>query len=233
MSDIDSEEKEITIPLRPSVVGGYLLAIASGLTVLHVVAMLSWYLDLFPIDDWLYISFFDLDEEESIGTWFSALLLFLASALSALQAMKTSRSGQGGTVGWYLLAIGFCLLSLDEVAGFHEFVNTMSVDTHWTTYGLVLVAATGLAFIPFLRSLPPRTRLLFIVSGAIYIGGAVIIERATIWYEVNDELDTLPYNLSTALEEFMEMAGVTLYVYALLSHMAHRLGGRPAAVSFH
>jgi hypothetical protein len=47
-----------------------------------------------------------------------------------------------------------------------------------------------------------------------------MLERATDWYETARLLNTLKYNLLTALEEAMEMGGVILFLYALLGHMA-------------
>lgn len=209
---------EIRITARKT--GLILLLIAIALTGAHVVAMVIWFRDLLPIEEWLYFSFFDLDEEESIGTWYSALILFGAGRLALLQS-RYARSGSQGWYSWWLLmAIGFHLLSLDEVAGFHEFVNTMVEDTHWTTYGAAIALVVAVAYLPFLWSLPVRTRWLFVISGCIYIGGAVGVEWATIWYEDNDQLNTLAYNLWTAVEEFMEMAGVVLFIYALLGHIA-------------
>lgn len=207
------------IPVNVRAVSWCLLTTALILTLLHVIAMLVWYLDLLPLDDWLYISFFDLDEEESIGTWFSTLLLFMAGLLSLLQARFLQGSGDRWGLCWQLLGIGFFILSLDEVAGFHEFVNTIAEETHWTTYGIALALVVGVLFLPFLMALPVRTRMLLLLSGAVYLGGAIGVERATIWHEVNDELDTLAYNLTTALEEFMEMAGVIMYIAIVLSQM--------------
>jgi hypothetical protein len=208
-------------------VGKLLLWIAIGLTLAHVISMFGWYKDLLPIDDWLYISFFDLDEEESLGTWFSTIILLIAGLLSMFQARYCiTRIGRWHFC-WWLLGIGFCILSLDEVAGFHEFVNTVVEDTHWTTFGAMLVVTLGFVFLPFLMSLPTRTRVLLLVSGAVYVGGAIGVEWATIWYEDNDQLETLTYNLWNALEEFMEMAGVILYIYALLAHIT---GDRKEAV---
>jgi hypothetical protein len=209
---------EIRITARKT--GLILLVIAVVLTIAHVAAMVIWYRDLLPIEEWLYFSFFDLDEEESIGTWYSALILFGAGRLALVQARFVRRGSQGWYSWWLLMAIGFHLLSLDEVAGFHEFVNTMVEDTHWTTYGAAIALVVAVAYLPFLWSLPVRTRWLFIISGSIYIGGAVGIEAATIWHEENDQLNTLAYNLWTAVEEFMEMAGVVLFIYALLGHIA-------------
>ena len=74
------EEKEIKISAHKLAFTLFLVAIS--LTALHVTAMLVWHLDLLPVDNWIYFSFFDLDEEESIGTWFSTLILFAAALLS-------------------------------------------------------------------------------------------------------------------------------------------------------
>ena len=210
---------EFELPARRT---GLLLAtIAASLIVLHVAAMLAWYLDALPLHDWLYYSFFDLDEEEGLGTWFSTLLLFLAGMLSWL----LGRLDPGLRRWWWLLAAGFCLLSLDEVAGFHEFVNTVVEDTHWTTFGAAIGLLVGLSFIPFLLKLPSRTRWMCIIGGILYLGGAVGVERGTLWYEEQDLLDTLEYNLWNALEEGLEMGGIVVYVYALLERLA-RIGKR-------
>jgi hypothetical protein len=210
----------IAIDITARRVGFLLFGIAGALVLAHILAVVFWYRDLLPIDDWLYISFFDLDEEESIGTWFSALILFAAGQLALLQYRCTKAVAGGWSLWWLLLAIGFHLLSLDEVAGFHEFVNTVVEDTHWTTYGAILVLVVAAAYLPFLWALPPRTRWYFILAGAIYVGGAVGVEWGTLWHEDNDQLDTLGYNLWNALEEGMEMAGVILFICTLLRHLA-------------
>ena len=192
------------------------MAIAVGLTLMHIISIVIWYEDLLPIDDWLYISFFDLDEEESLGTWFSSLILLLAGVVSFTHARLCAATGESWRWCWGLLGAGFCLLSLDEIAGFHEFVNTMVEDTHWTSFAAVLVAALGLAFLPFLFSLPANVRWPLMLAGLLYVGGAVGVERATVWHEDNNMLDTLAYNLWTALEEFMEMSGIILYLFVVL-----------------
>ncbi|MDX2416089.1 MAG: hypothetical protein QNK19_01360 [Xanthomonadales bacterium] len=204
-----------------------LIWVAVALAIAHIVCMFGWYKDWLPVDDWRYIAFFDLDEEESLGTWFSTLILLLAGLLSFIQAKYSDGGHNRWHFCWWLLGIGFCILSLDEVAGFHEFVNTMVEGTHWTTFGAGLVLVMGIVFLPFWLSLPKRTRVLFLIAGAIYVGGAVGVEWGTIWHEDHGELDTLGYNLWNALEEFMEMAGIVLYIYAISAHIeACRQGAR-------
>ena len=197
----------------------FLISFACALTLAHVVVMILWYGDHLPFDEWWHIAFFDLDEEESIGTWFSTLNLFIAGQLSLLQAWQARSREDRWWLWWLLLGLGFHLLSLDEVAGFHEYVNTVVQSTRWTTFGAVIVLVVGLSYFPFLRDLPARTRWWFVVSGMVYIGGAIGVERATDWYDDNDLLDTLEYNLWTACEEFMEMSGIILFIRALMLHM--------------
>ena len=231
--NINTQTKQIQlVSIEAHRVGRFLLWIAIGLTLAHVICMIGWYKDMFPIDDYLYISFFDLDEEESLGTWFSALILFFAGALTLFQAGYPLNKLKRWHFCWWFLGIGFCVLSIDEVAGFHEFVNTVVEDTHWTTFGAILVMAIGLAFLPFMLKLPKRTMILFLVAGFIYVGGAVGVEYATIWYEENSQLNTLAYNLWNALEEFMEMAGVILYIYALLGFIENHRGGSSLQIEF-
>jgi hypothetical protein len=228
-SDLPSEQ---LLPIDAVTVFKFLLWVAIGLTVAHVACMVIWYRDLLPVDDWIYYSFFNLDEEESFGTWFSTLILFLAGLLTLFHARYAVAQKNRLHVFWWLLGIGFCVLSLDEVAGFHETVNTVIEHTHWTIFGAVLVLGVGAAFLPFMLALPARTRTLFLLAGMIYVGGAIGVEWATIWYEENEQMNTLSYNLWNALEEFMEMAGVILYIYTLLAHVTADRNGLSLEVLF-
>jgi hypothetical protein len=223
---------QINLSLSARSIGKWLLLIAATLTVLHITVMLLWFNDFLPFDDWWHIAFFDLDEEESIGTWFSTLILLAAGQLLLLQAHLERQKASSWTAWWLLLAVGFHILSLDEVIGIHEYVNTVFEDIPWTTFGAGVVLIVGLAYLPFLAALPANTRYLFVVAGAIYVGGAVGVERATDWYQVNDLLNTLEYNLWTAVEEFMEMTGVILFIYALMDYLGGQQKQAKVTITF-
>jgi hypothetical protein len=77
------------------------------------------------------------------------------------------------------------------------------------------------SFLPFLRRLPGRIAVLFIVSGMIYVGGAVGVEKFVNWFAGKYGDDTVGYVLLDNLGEFMESTGIALFVYAILCHMAH------------
>ena len=107
---------------------------------------------------------------------------------------------------------------MDEVAGVHETFNSL-VDYSWTIPEGIAAAVFGLIYLRFLWHLPAWTRWVFIASASAFISGAVGVEMSTDWYEDEDLLDTLAYNLWNAVEEGLEMGGVVLFIYALLDYM--------------
>lgn len=189
------------------------------LIVAHVVAMQANFnpalglKEKFEFQYW-HLAIFDLDEEESFGTWFSSGILALAAALLLHQARVLRDEGKAWRRWWQVLGIGFCVLSIDEVVGIHEYVNTLLEGTPWTVIGFAIFVLVALVYLPFLWHHRWRTPLLFALAGMIYGGGAVGVEHFT-----DSEVNSLHYNMWTTLEEGMEMLGVILFIYAMLDHM--------------
>ncbi len=199
-----------------------LVAVATGLVVMHLIAMQAYFNDAlgiaerFGLEYW-HVSIFDLDAEESFGTWFSAGVLALAAMLLHGRSRLARAEPGGWHLGWFILSLGFLFLSVDEVVGLHEYLNTFLEDGSWTVVGAGIAAVVGLSFVPFLIHYRGRTALLFLVAGAIYVGGAVGVEHFT-----DAEVTSLHYNMWTALEEGLEMFGAILFVYALMDEMERR-----------
>jgi len=163
---------------------------------------------------WLIRELFDVDEEESIPTWFSSVILLVAAASLFLLYTAKRKLRDPYQHAWLGLCFGFLFMSIDEIAGFHETVNSV-IDFSWAVLGLAVAFAALFAYVKFLASLPAITAVKFIAAGTIFVGGAVGVELATEPYLYNDELDTLAYNLWTAVEEAMEMGGVIFFLAAL------------------
>ena len=122
--------------LSASAIARPLALCAILLTMLHVVVVTVHYqwVEL----DWLWRSLFDLDEEQSFGTWFSTGILAFAGMLLLLFAHHLRLSGQDRPGYWRWLGYGFLLLSADEVAGLHESLNT-AIEISWTIPAAVLI----------------------------------------------------------------------------------------------
>ena len=174
----------------------------------------------------LVLQLFDVDQENNLPSWFSGCLLLTASALLWFCA-RTKRSGGDPWSGfWYALAVGFLLLSVDEVAGIHESINSVIVIT-WAIPGGAAALVIGLAFIPFLLHLPRRTGVLFALAAAMYLAGAAGLEVVGNSLVAQGLQDTLRYKLWTLLEESLEMFGIILFLDSLLRFMR---GSGPDAV---
>jgi hypothetical protein len=195
------------------------VAVLAVLVVVHVLAMQANFnpalglKERFGFHYW-QLAFFDLDEEESFGTWFSSGLLLLAALLFVQQARVLRAQGEAWHRWWLILGIGFCVLSVDEIAGMHEWTNSMMDDTPWTVIGFPIFGLVALVYLPFLWHYRWRTGLLFLLAGGIYGGGALGVEHFT-----DSEVNSLHYNMWTALEEGMEMLGVIVLIYTLLDHV--------------
>jgi len=208
-----------TYSIRAEKVGLILVAILAVLIVVHVAAMQANFNDALGLKEkygfhYWQLSFFDLDEEESFGTWFNSGLFMLGAVLLFQRGRVLRSQGEAWHQWWKVLGIGFCILSMDEIAGMHEWVNSMMEETPWTVVGFPIVVGIALVYLPFLWQLRWRTGLLFILAGVIWAGGAVGVEHFT-----DSDVNSLHYNMWTTLEEGMEMFGVIVLIYALLDHI--------------
>jgi hypothetical protein len=174
-----------------------------------------------------------LDSENSIPAWFSSGLLFLCGIALAISALTSRANGDSWWKHWAGLAGLFAALSIDEAVGFHEQlmdpVRAMIGDVSvlhfaWVIPGAVFVLAVGFTFLGFLRSLPLRTSLRFIGSGAIYVGGALGLEVVGGWLFATVGEADLRYIAVATLEESCELFGLILFLRAVLIHFEQTFG---------
>ena len=178
---------------------------------------------------------FDLGSERTFATWYASTLLLLSAALLAVLAAVCRRTGRAReAVRWGGLALVFALLSADEVAGAHEWTAHVTPSGRglfyysWVFFGLAFVAVLGVVYLPFVLRQVRRFRALLLVAALLFVGGALGVEMLNGWLNDNHPDAHLAYMLMTALEESLELAGVLVFVYALLDHL-RALGVRVSA----
>jgi hypothetical protein len=174
------------------------------------------------------IDLFSVNTEQAIPTWFSVFLLFSAAILLTLLAISKHRQQAPFARHWIVLAIIFFYLALDEGAAIHEifssplelaFNTTGYLYFAWLIVGVPLVILFGVFYLRFLLHLPARTRTLFILAGSLYVGGAVIIEAISANHLSEVVEYTFSYLAIATLEEFCEMLGIVVFIYALLREL--------------
>jgi hypothetical protein len=215
-----------------------LFAAAVTLILLHIGGMYSRYVLghgrlLGMIDT------FNVNYENNVPTFFSALLLVSCAVALAVAARLPSNTVRDRRY-WGWLAVIFAFLALDEDAAIHElWIEPLhlflpaSGPLHFAwviPYGIALLVI-GALYLRFVLALPDPTRVLAIASGTLYLGGAFVFELIGGWYisEVSGRVD-FPYSMIVAGEEFLEMCGAILFLYTVLDHVERKLQGEPLAV---
>ncbi len=216
------DDSQSLVTLSPVTLPTLLYSLALALAAVHI-AMFTFY---YRVGDtpWLLEGLFDLDREDAIPTWFSSTVLLLASGLLLAVARVAYRTADRLAGYWLGLAAGFLVLSMDEVAGFHETFNS-ATDTPWTLAGAALVVIIGLGYSRFLIRLPAHLRWRLLLAGTLFVGGAIGVERGADYYVDVYGTDNLGYNLLTALEETLEMLGAIALVQTLLLHLSNGVAG--------
>lgn len=172
---------------------------------------------------------FDLNEEASWPTLFSAGIAALAGVLAGLQVPRAPGAERWG---WRLAAGGLFFICIEEVMQIHELISEAMKGMHHFTgilsvpwiipYGLLAVAALVIGT-PFLRRIPAGLRHQLVFAAAIYLAGAIGFEAIASYRRNTLGVDpySLVQNLLRNAEETMEMTGLVLTVRAFVLHLGY------------
>jgi hypothetical protein len=148
---------------------------------------------------------FDLNREQNLPTLFSTLQLLLAAVLLLVLFADARISKLSDSAYWLGLAMIFAFLAADEFCEWHEkLIGPLRRALHPT-------GALSFAWVI------PYAALVTLVGG---IGMEMVGSKIFTVYGWH----SLPFDAETMLEEFMEMFGVALFVYALTGLVQSRMG---------
>lgn len=215
------------LTIRARRVAAALCVVIAGLAIAGVVGQVLRY--RFNHDNVFgLVPLFGLDREANIPTWYSSVSLLIASALLAAVARARRQARDPDSRYWRGLAVIFLYLSVDEASSIHERLDlvpraaALSAAFHygWVVVGIAAVAVVGLLCLRFVLRLAPPIRRLFVLAGLLFVGGALGLELLEGYYASAAGPGNLTYALLAALEEVLEMAGVAVFIYALLRQLA-------------
>ena len=135
------------------------------------------------------------------------------------------------------LALVFVFLSFDESMSVHERLNNPMNELvqregillyAWVVpYGIAVIVL-GLVYLPFLMRLPKLYRWLFILSGALYVGGALgfeLIQGYIRTYREGMPGFATEDSLVLLVEESLELAGISLFICTLIRYLGESFPG--------
>ncbi|WP_437591983.1 hypothetical protein [Sorangium sp. So ce1000] len=170
------------------------------------------------------VPLFSLSYEQNVPTWYASSLLLVCSLTLAVIAVGARRAG-GFVKHWWGLSAAFLYISLDEAIEIHEAASSWLdlggvLYFSWVIPAAVVVAVFAVAYLPFLSHLPRDTRNRFLLSGGIYVTGALLLELPLGYWTERAGSDNLIYALIDFVEESLELLGVNLFLLSLVDHLA-------------
>jgi hypothetical protein len=224
---------EQVVVLKQNVIFRVLLAI----TVLLVIASVSGQLSKYLADhDQVFglVPLFNADGDRNIPNVFAVLQFAMSAFLLMIIAHGVVKAKGPYAVQWSILTVIFVLFAIDEAWALHKMLtNPLSLQTRgvfndffaaifyyaWVIVGIAFVGLVGLFFLRFLWALPAATRNIFLLSGGLFVAGAVGVEMICGYYAYEYGTRNLTYNLIANVEEALEMFGLTLFIHGLLGYL--------------
>ncbi len=172
---------------------------------------------------------FNMDKEVNIPTLFSVLLLVISASLISLIHKKLNKKNNKVKKKWAMLRWVFIFLAFDEGLQIHEALIIPSIKPMlpailtivWVIpYGILAIIAL-IYFIPLITSLPAELKQKTLLSGAIYLSGALGFEIIGSFLVRTGEirLHGISYGLISTVEETLEMAGLIVFIHTLLRYV--------------
>ena len=180
----------------------------------------------------------DLNGEGNVAAWYGSTLWLLSGGIAALISVARRTDRDSFASHWLGIAAVCVFLSIDEAALIHETMgyalSRMVLDRvpqldfdggwvySWMYYGVAFVVVFLVVFRRFLMHLPRRTFLAMVFAGPVFLAGALGVESVSAAIENGNFTSpgVTTWAALIAAEEGLEMAGVALFVYALLSYVA-------------
>ncbi len=179
-------------------------------------------------------TFLHFNGEANFVAWLSSLILLISSILLFLIAFSKKQSKDLFSKHWKWLAIIFLIMAIDETAQIHEsFSRIFSVflpDGYWLfdakfaffLIGVPLTLVLGFIFLKFLLHLPKKTKRLFIIAGAIFLGGALGLEFFSNYLH-HIHTHYFWFRITQSMEEIFELSGIVIFNYAILGYLKEEM----------
>jgi hypothetical protein len=178
---------------------------------------------------------FDVDKESNIPAFYNVALLSLSSlCLAGLTWVKALRRDRF-TLHWGVMSGLFAILAWDEAVQLHETFVGIDREYHlfarlglptegifhfsWVILGLAVLGCLAISYFGLIRSLPRSILNIFAKATIVYLTGVLGMEMAGGVIASTFQEHSFPYIVCTHVEEFLEMAGLSLFIQALFRYL--------------
>ncbi len=213
--------------LRPKDVARFFAWIVAGLALAHLMTQVF---RLFYRDDQFFglVFVFDLDNDGNLPALIYSVILLITATLFILVAIAAKRQARPYVLQWLGLATVFLILFLEESVKPNErlvqpTLARLNIPGDFSVApGIVPGIALLLVFLLYFRyfvHLPPRTRLLYLITASCYLASAYLFGRPAMIRKAVFGSDGL-YLLMRGGERIVEITGAVILIYALIAYLA-------------
>jgi hypothetical protein len=174
------------------------------------------------------IKLFDFDTESNFPTYYSSITSLISAYLLFFISIYNKKNNLPYLL-WFFLSLSFFYLSADEFIQLHEKVDitlrkefSLSGTLYYAwiiPYGIFAIACAVIYYFKFLIALPKKIMWLFIISGFIFIVGAIGFEFLAALFRSPDDKINLIIQILYTMEELFEMIGIAIFIYTLLLYI--------------
>ena len=109
------------------------------------------------------------------------------------------------------------------IPGLRQYLHPSLASIWVIPYG-ILFALFSFKFVPFFLKLRNKVSVLSLISGGVYVSGAIAFEALNSWLVRTDQISRsgFYYELISGFEELFEMLGIIIFLYALMLELRSR-----------
>ncbi len=180
----------------------------------------------------ILLKLFYLDAEQTIPAWFSSCILWSCGV--GLLVVSFLEKNNSIDKYWFLMGLSLLYVSLDESISLHEYgvtiINKLAVRNNielpdflvysWVIPASICVLILAIVLIPFFVRLESQLRQALLISGMVYLSGAVGCEMIG-GYAVVNSYKTL-YLIAMTVEEILEMCGAIILLHVTITQFVYK-----------
>ena len=174
--------------------------------------------------------FFKITVEKNLPTLFSTLQLILSGILLSYIAKRHREQHLDLARYWKVLMIIFYVLAIDEWFSIHDVLGSFVSDYlggfgevfGWTAFYIVLMSVFFFWSIRFLLNIPKKYAAYFIVSGFLFVLGAIgfeLLNASGFQAYLNLSFSHSYTYIFGLIEEFLEMISIFIFNLSLFNYI--------------
>jgi hypothetical protein len=219
----------MNIIIEPKKVLRLLLVLILLLQIANIIGLVLYFED--NNVGWLF-NLFNIRTEGNFPAYYSSATILVASILLFIISSFRKINGLSYSL-WLILSLIFFYLSIDEFVQLHERVGIL-VDNNFNLkgylswgwvipYGILFALFSLIYYFKFLPQLSKKIAWLFIISGAIFVIGALGVEMLGANNNDSNDYSEIVNAICYSIEEFLEMLGIALFIYSLLLYIKEEI----------